>query len=282
LVFPKTFRGERYYAAAPFMHGFFEHQLYRKDPDPELPRLIEDYLAGGFMPRSRALRTIPIKADLPDGRKVLPYDDVREIISGKERIGLFECACGHHMKSLGHSRCTHAPEVCIAFDFYAEYPIEEAGVGRWISHREALSVIDYAEERGLVHQAGGDARNVECICNCCSDCCTILRFLKQLPNPGMVLSSNYTPAYDREKCTLCGACVKICPMKALGLSEEGIGFDAGRCIGCGVCARACTHGARSVVLKPEGSIRKPPSPGKYTFMRSSLDFWADLAAQDET
>ena len=277
LVFPKTSRGEKYYAAAPFMHGFFEHQLYRKDPDPELPRLIEDYLTGGFFPRTRTLRTIPIRAELPDHKKVLPFDDVREIIRSKDRIGLFECACGHHLKTLGLRRCTHSGEVCIAFDFYAEYPIEEAGAGRWISQAEALNVVEYAEEQGLVHQVGGDARNVECVCNCCPDCCTILRFLKLLPNPGRVLSSNYTPGFDGEKCTACGACVKICPMKALRLDGETMVTETERCIGCGLCVSACTHGARTVLLKPDGVIRRPPSPEKYTFMRSSVDFWADLA-----
>jgi len=280
LVFPRTWKGRKYYAAAPFMHGFFEHQLYRRDPDPELPRLIEDYLTGGFIPKTRSLRTIPIQADLPGEKQVLPYDDVRAIIHDKERIGLFECACGHHLKTLGMRSCTHSGEVCIAFDFYAEYPIEEIGYGRWITRAEALGVIDYAEEHGLVHQTGGDARNVECICNCCPDCCTILRFLKQLPNPGRVLSSNYLPRYDEGKCLSCGACVARCPMKALSLSEDTVAIDHERCIGCGLCVAACPSGARTLDMKPDDLLRRPPSPEKYSFMRSSVDFRADLPDTD--
>jgi len=280
LLFPKTWKGLKYYAAAPFMHGFFEHQLYRKDPDPELPRLIEDYLTGGFLPKARTLRTIPVQADLPDLKRVLPYDDVRAIVEGKERIGLFECACGHHLKTLGVRKCTHSPEVCIAFDFYAEYPIEEAGCGRWITRSEALDILDYAEEHGLVHQTGGDIRNVECICNCCPDCCTILRFIKQLPNPGMVISSNYLPRYDEAKCLSCGTCVKRCPMKAISLAGDTMTFNRERCIGCGICVAACASGARSLEMKPEDRIRRPPAPEKYTFMRSSVDFRADLPEGD--
>ena len=276
LLFPKTWKGVKYYAAAPFMHGFFEHQLYRGDPDLELTRLIEDYLTDGFFPRARSLRTIPIQADLPDGKRVLPYDDVRSIIEGKERIGLFKCACGHHLKTLGQRKCTHSEEVCMAFDFYAEDPIEEIGVGRWITRTEALGVIDYAEEHGLVHQAGGDARNVECICNCCPDCCTILRFLKLLPNPGRVLSSNYLPRYDGATCVTCGLCVKRCPMKALSLAEDFIAVDAERCIGCGLCVAGCPSGARTIARKPDELLRRPPSPEKYSFMRSSVDFRSDV------
>jgi Pyruvate/2-oxoacid:ferredoxin oxidoreductase delta subunit len=276
LLFPKTSKGVKHYAAAPFMHGFFEHQVYRQDPDPELPGLIEDYIQGGFFPKTKSLRTIPIKTELTGQKSVLPYDSVRDIIMSKERIGLFECSCGHHMKTIGKRKCTHSGEVCIAFDYYAEYPIEEMGYGRWITKEEALRVVAYAEEQGLVHQTGGDARNVECICNCCPDCCTVLRMLKMLPNPGRITSSNYLPVLDEAKCVLCGACVKKCPMKAVSLGEESSATDAERCIGCGLCVTACKKEARSVVMKPEDKVRRPPSPEKYSFMRSSLDYWADV------
>ncbi len=276
LLFPKTWNGIRYYAAAPFMHGFFEHQVYRRDPDPELPRVIEDYLTGGFFPKARTLRTIPVQTELPDHKRVLPYDDVREIIMSKERIGLFRCACGHHLKTLGQRKCTHSEETCLGFDFYGEYPIDEMGFGRWITREEALKILDYAEEQGLVHQVGGDDRNAECICNCCPDCCSILRFLKQLPNPGRYLSSNYVPVRDESLCISCGACAEKCSMKAVTMDGDVLSFNAERCIGCGVCVKACTHGARSMAMKPEDKVRKPPAPEKYTFMRSSLDFHSDL------
>ncbi|MBP7586008.1 MAG: 4Fe-4S binding protein [Spirochaetes bacterium] len=274
-LFPKTADGVKLYAAAPFMHGFFEHQVYRKDRDPELPRLIEDYLMGGFIPKSRALRVVPVGVGLPDRKQVLPYDDVREIIMSKERIGLMHCACNHHMKSLGHE-CGQDTEVCIAFDFYAEYPIEQ-GFGRWIRREEALKVVERAAERGLVHQAGGDSRNVECICNCCSDCCGILRMLKRVPNAGRFLSSNYAPAFDAGACTSCGECAERCPMGAI-TAGDGVKLNADRCIGCGVCAVGCPAGAVTLQKKPDDLVRRPPSPEKYTFMRSSIDFRADQEA----
>lgn len=272
-LFPKRLDGRMFYAAAPFMHGFYEHQVYRRDPDPELPGLIEDYLMGGFFPKSKALRIVPVQVDLSGRKQVLPYDDVRAIVMGKERIGLFECACNHHMKSLGHE-CGQKAEVCIGFDFYAEYPIEQ-GFGRWITREEALKVLEYAAERGLVHQTGGDSRNVECICNCCGDCCGILRMLKRVPNAGRFLSSNYTPVFDSDSCTSCGACADRCPMNAIS-GGDSIEIDRERCIGCGVCATGCPSGAMAMELKPDDKVRRPPSPEKYTFMRSSLDFRADL------
>ncbi len=274
-LFPKTSNGRKYYAAAPFMHGFFEHQVYRRNQDPVLPELIEDYIMGGFFPKSKALRIVPVQADLSDRKQVLPYDDVRAIIMGKERIGLFDCACNHHMKSLGRE-CDQSSEVCIAFDFYAEYPIEQ-GFGRWITREEALKVLEYAEERGLVHQAGGDSRNVECICNCCGDCCGILRMLKRVPNAGRFLSSNYIPVFDTENCTACGVCADRCPMDAIS-AGDAVAINRERCIGCGVCVTGCPAGAIALELKPDDKVRRPPSPEKYTFMRSSLDFQADVDA----
>ena len=273
-LFPKNENGRQYYAAAPFMHGFFEHQIYRRNPDPELPKLIEDYLMGGFIPKSRALRVVPVQVDLSDRKQVLPYDDVRAIIMGKDRIGLFECACNHHVKAVG-SECGQSSEVCIAFDFYAEYPIE-MGYGRWITREEALKVVEYAEEQGLVHQTGGDARNVECICNCCADCCGILRMLKRLPNPGLFLSSNYIPHVKARDCTSCEACIDRCPMEAITIAGDAVEINRERCIGCGVCVTGCPAGAIALELKPQDQVRRPSSPEKYTFMRSSLDFQADV------
>ncbi len=274
-VFPKMVEGRPFYAAAPFMHGFFEHQVYRKDPDPELPKLMEDYIMGGFIPKSRALRVVPVEVELSDRKSVLPYDNVRAIIMSKERIGLFECACNHHVKALG-SKCGKPSEVCIAFDFYAEYPIER-GFGRWITREEALGVLELAREQGLVHQAGGDSRNVECICNCCADCCGILRMLARLPNPGRYLSSNYTPVFDNGSCTACGVCADRCPMKAIAVGDA-VDINRERCIGCGICVTGCPAGAVAMELKPDDRVRRPPAPERYTFMRSSLDFQSDVDA----
>lgn len=93
LTFPKTKDKVKYYAAAPFMHGFFEHQGFRPDQDKELSSMIEDYLLNGFLPRTDTLRTIPVGVDLETDHPVLPYDDVKQIIMNKEKIGLFKCAC---------------------------------------------------------------------------------------------------------------------------------------------------------------------------------------------
>lgn len=272
-TFPATHNGEKHYAAAPFMHGFFEHQVFRKDPDKELPGLIEDYFRTGFIPKTASLRTVPIHMEAAPGLPVAPYDDVRKIILTKDRIGLFPCACNYQTASIG-LKCDRPHDMCLAFDFYAEYLLDEIGFGRWITREEALNILDAAEAAGLVHQTGGDARNTECICNCCPDCCTILRHVKLFPNPARYKSSNYSLVHTASSCTQCKVCIGRCPMKSLSYNDEAIAVNRDRCIGCGLCTSTCTGGAMKLAIKEEERRRKPPE--SFSFMRSSLDLKREM------
>ncbi len=273
LTFPRTREGVKFYAAAPFMHGFFEHQVFREDQDARLAQIIEDYLLEGFIPRKDTLRTVPVQVEAGTDRQVLPYDDVKKIIMEKEKIGLVKCACAHQLEMV-EKPCDKPDEVCIAFDFYAEYSIEEMGFGRWITREEALKVLDQAEEEGLVHQVGQDIRNTECICNCCANCCTILRLLKMIPQPAVFKSSNYYVHLEAKECTACGTCIERCPMEAIEEEGEAVNIDPGRCIGCGLCTTTCPTGAMTLHLKPEEQVKGPRK--RNDFMRSSLDFDEDI------
>jgi len=45
------------------------------------------------------------------------------------------------------------------------------------------------------------------------------------------------------RCTLCNACVNLCPSKALWKNVNTIDFCYGRCIACGLCEQACPEDA---------------------------------------
>ena len=46
-------------------------------------------------------------------------------------------------------------------------------------------------------------------------------------------------AIDASKCTLCNACVTMCPTHALSKAINKLEFDYGHCIACGMCEQAC-------------------------------------------
>lgn len=53
-------------------------------------------------------------------------------------------------------------------------------------------------------------------------------------------------AIDAATCTLCNACVTLCPTKALRKSENAVHFRYADCIACGLCERACPEEAISL------------------------------------
>jgi len=53
--------------------------------------------------------------------------------------------------------------------------------------------------------------------------------------------------YDGDRCTLCLACVPVCPSGALTSAGEGsLSYDLTLCTACGACVTACPNAARSI------------------------------------
>ncbi len=274
VTFPKTVDNIKFYAAAPFMHGFFENNAWLQE-DKELAALMEQYLTGGFVAKGKALRTIPVNQSMEDSKTVLPFDDVMKIIDSKERIGVMPCACAKHMKTL-ETGCHRPLEVCIGFDFYAEYCIEGLGVGRWIDREEARVILETANKAGLVHQTGGNRMSTECLCNCCPDCCGSMKIFKQIPAPSKIAGSNYQARLSEEDCVLCETCIDRCPMNALTVSEDALMLDSQRCIGCGLCVTECPTGGILLERKDREKPIAPPMPEDYRFMKPSVEFEKDI------
>ena len=65
---------------------------------------------------------------------------------------------------------------------------------------------------------------------------------------------NYLATQDESKCCGCGACVEICPPKALSMKPNKEGFqypalDANRCVDCKLCEKVCPYDAIRMVEK---------------------------------
>lgn len=60
----------------------------------------------------------------------------------------------------------------------------------------------------------------------------------------LVPNAAVTTKLDKNMCTGCGACVSVCPVDALSLKPDDIGYyrstiDYDRCINCGLCSKTC-------------------------------------------
>jgi len=48
---------------------------------------------------------------------------------------------------------------------------------------------------------------------------------------------------DKSRCKKCYACVRVCPVNAIRVQEDGMDISRSRCINCGDCVDACSQGA---------------------------------------
>jgi ferredoxin len=132
-------------------------------------------------------------------------------------------------------------------------------MARWIDQDEALTILDRCEEAGLVPQPV-NAVNPGGMCNCCGDCCGVLRSLKKHPKPASMVLTNYRAEVDPDLCTACETCLDRCQMDAIAMgADDTAEINLDRCIGCGLCVTTCPGEALSLKLIPEAERKKPPA-----------------------
>lgn len=257
---------ETRYMAAQFVVGIWEYHV--NDLDPQLIEDVNEYLPhffrGADRPRTPQLRTIPIARALTPEQTIMPYDEVRKIITQQQKIVLAPCICRREHQMVGKG-CDRPMEGCLVFGTGAAY-YEDNGLGRVIDHEEALRVLQQAEEAGLVLQPS-NAQKVENICTCCGCCCQILKNLKRLPNPAEFVASNYYAVVDEQQCIGCEVCLGRCQMGAISVEEGTARIDRRYCIGCGLCVPTCDSQAIQLLVKQPEEQVTPPSRITETYMQ---------------
>ncbi|MFO7560379.1 MAG: 4Fe-4S binding protein [Desulfobacterales bacterium] len=192
-------------------------------------------------------KTIPINTEIssPDS-KVYPTFRVNELVEKfgeQDAIAIFPCVC-RHGKSLLDSSCIHEipRESCMAFGDMANAWVS-FGYGRKISKEEAIDILKEVRERGAVHSVIHERDDYSlqpvAICNCCWDCCGILKPYNMGIMPLRYQSSYVARVKSEENCKGCGNCEKYCPTTAMKVKDKKVTLNSDICIGCGQCAFQC-------------------------------------------
>ncbi len=247
------------FAAIPFVHGLFEFQV--KNLSRDLAEMSSRYFDEAFdeaMQKSADyfLRTIPVNESIELTQNIAAFDDAVEILKNKSKIVVTDCICRVRTEVLDES-CGKPKEVCFMFGSMGQYYLDR-GIGREISLEEGIEILKTCQDAGLVTQPA-TSQNPGGMCNCCGDCCGILKALNKHPKPAEMVFSNYLAFVADEDCTGCEDCLERCQMDAISITENETALvTSDRCIGCGLCVTTCPTGAMKLQSKP-GEYRTPPA-----------------------
>lgn len=246
------------YGAIPFVHGLFEFQVKRLDKD--FAKLVDQYFnsdffnamaenAGGF------LRTVPIQQSIDITQNVAAYEDACEILKKQKLVVVTDCIC-RKLKNTVDKGCGKLLEACFMFGSMAQYYLDH-DMGRQVTAEEAIAILSAAQDAGLVTQPA-TAQNPAGMCNCCGDCCGVLKSLNLYPKPAELVFSNHYAQVDEDACVGCEACLDRCQMDAMTMADDKAVINLDRCIGCGLCVTTCPSDAIELIAKPEDQRRVPP------------------------
>jgi electron transport complex protein RnfB len=259
LIFRLKKNGVSKYGSIAFVHGIFEFQV--KTLKPDLAKMAGQYFEEAFdsaMQKSAEyfLRVIPVNQSIEVTNNVASYDDAVQILKSKDKIIITDCICRKRAHVIDEG-CGKQMEACFMFGSMGQYYLD-SDMGREISITEAIEILEKCHEEGLVTQAA-TSQNPTGMCNCCGDCCGVLRAIGLHPEPASMVFSNHLITADTNECIGCEVCLERCQMDALTLNEdEVVEISENRCIGCGLCVTTCPTDALSLIEKPEKEMRLPP------------------------
>lgn len=252
-------KGQRLYSYAPFAVGMYEFQVGRLTKD--FYEDSEEYFAGEFhkefYPSIPQMRVVPVGKSISVENYVSNYDEMRSMVNNTEgQFGVMDCLCKQGKDLFGHKcQTTDLRETCILFPAVTTSIARLGGPFRAISKDETLKLFQQFEKEGLVIQPS-NSQAPTIVCNCCGDCCAVLRMAKMYPKPAALFATNYYAEVDNQSCSGCGVCLKRCQMEALTITNKKSSINLDRCIGCGLCVSTCPKKAIKLVKKEKTIV--PP------------------------
>lgn len=276
LVMDLWLSGSYHYMPAPFVIGIFELTMMRTAPDQDwkkISRLFHDYmleqrdfLASNFAHGERValLRTLPHEEviDKENYVEILDYECASALIGEQKDFAIGTCSCRHTATHTGTKTCNVPLDTCSSFGIAAEF-LSRRGFAKKVSKAEMLDNVARSKELGLVLNIDNVQRNPAYLCHCCSDCCHLLVGMKRWGYANIVITSEFLPKTDQERCTGCGLCASACPIEARSMVADNAPnsrkkkkpiTDTAICLGCGVCALRCKSKALSLVRQKKRII----------------------------
>lgn len=189
--------------------------------------------------------------------QVVPLEDVERILGFVNSVVRLPCVCRKITRGKEKRYCygvSISPDAGKLLRSMGNLAGGFAG-GPDLSGFEKMSKEDFLlamrehEREGLCHTIwtfhtpfiGG-------VCNCDRSDCIAMRATVSHGFPVM-FRAEYAARIDREKCTGCRQCMKVCQFGAIsyGAAERKAAIDDSRCYGCGICRAACGSGSISLL-----------------------------------
>ena len=166
------------------------------------------------------MHVIPVEKAIEHENVSASVEHISHWLSKYDKYSIGQCTCRKQQTMRGEGSGEINGEFCMGVGDMAEYCVDR-GMGRYITYKEALEVLERAERHGFVHQItnidGSD--KIVAICNCAPGVCNALR-TSQLYNTPNMSRSAYRAHVEKEKCVACGKCVEVCPVGAAKLGQK--------------------------------------------------------------
>lgn len=200
--------------------------------------------------KGKSVININRSIDVPDSN-IYPTSSVIDMLreyGTRSILGQFPCMCRRVTMNIGDPCRLTMPEDggCIGLGDTIR-PYIKYGHARRISLEEAFDIVQRVRDSGAVHTVFHEKDDTRLpqigMCNCCWDCCEILRSYNIGALPLRYSSFHMAKISAPEKCTGCKKCEKYCPTGAITVTEKKASIDEKKCIGCGQCVHQCASSA---------------------------------------
>ena len=242
--------GTQEYILPPPMAGFFEFSLMRTRGDVDQKLLSElyhqylnveeDFVKQLFFSTETKLGRVFVQEEVltnDNEVQILDFQRASHIIKTASHIGISTCYCRHKMQHVGKT-CDAPTDICMTFNGTASSLIKHK-YARQVEISEGIELLHQAYENNLV-QCGENVREgVSFICNCCGCCCEAMVAARKFGMLHPVQTTAFIPKINKESCSNCGRCLKVCPIGAIEKTDRGVIINEDICLGCGVCVRSC-------------------------------------------